>query len=318
MPSNTKPNIKKSWRRKLGMSLTPLCFGVITWMAYKNPEALTQLAKPNSKTIALSSALLALYFLVYSLRLQSVVEFWAQCKIPKIHFLKVVIFGRLYNTLFPQLGFLYRGMTLKRDYGIEHSNYFGSQVAFGILDLTVNILIFITVWVAYEKTFLLAALTFIGCGSAALFAFSKLRHFPLPENNTKGKLINWLKEFRTRCSDISQPGFYIPFFILSLFSLVLMTTIFSCYFDQISNPLSLPIIILFYTLYRITFYISVTPGNLGLREVAFGFIGAGFGVPAAAAALIALSIRIQSYIILAILALPLFFYDKGAKHETSN
>ena len=310
--------MKKSWRRKLGMALTPACFAVIIWMAYKNPEALTQLASLDSKTIVLSSALLALYFIVYSLRLQSVVEFWAQCRIPRIHFLKVVIFGRLYNTLFPQLGFLYRGITLKRDYGIQHSNYFGSQIAFGILDLTANILIFITVWVAYEKTLLLAAFTFIGCGSTALFIFSKLRHFPLPKNNKEGKLINWLTEFRTRCSEISQPNFYIPFFILSLLSLVLMTTIFSCYFDQISNSLSLPIIILFYTLYRITFYLSITPGNLGLREVAFGFIGAGFGMPAAAAALIALSIRIQSYIILTILALPLFFYGKRMKANTSD
>ena len=317
MPNNTKLHAQKSWRRKLGIFLTPICFGAIAWMAYQNPEALTKLASLDSQTIALTSALLAIYFLVYSLRLQRVVEFWAKCNIPKIHFLKVVILGRLYNTLFPQLGFLYRGMTLKRDYDIQHSNYFGSQIAFGILDLIANILIYLTVWVAYEKTLFLAAITFIACGSSILFIFSKLRHFPLPANNTEGKLLLWLKEFRTRCSEINQPTFYIPFFILSLLSLVLMTTVFSSYFNQLSNPLSLPIIILFYTLYRITFYLSITPGNLGLRELAFGFIGAGFGVPAAAAALIALSIRIQAYIILALMALPLFFYEKQTKGNTS-
>lgn len=316
MSSHKKSHSPPTWRRKLGLILSAACFCVIAWMAYKNPEALTKLASLPPKNIALASALLTIYFLVYSLRLQSVVEFWAKCHIPKIHFLKVVIFGRLYNTLFPQLGFIYRGMTLKRDYGIQHSNYFGSQVAFGILDLTVNILIYLTVWVAYEKAFYQAALVFIICGSSALFIFTKLRHFPLP--NTEGKLMQWLKEFRTRCSEISQPSFYIPFFTLSLASLVLMTAVFSVYFNQLSSQLSLPAIILFYTLYRITFYLSITPGNLGLREVAFGFIGVGFGLPAAAAALIALSIRIQAYIILAIMALPLFFYEKQARRHTTN
>jgi uncharacterized membrane protein YbhN (UPF0104 family) len=304
------PHDHKSLKRALRYTLTPLCIALIAFLAYRQPQVFARLLELDPWVFTVTAILLAVYFAIYSLRLQLALEAWTRKSVQRLHFFQLVILGRLFNTLVPQMGLIYRGLILKRSYDIKHSDYIGSQISFAAIDLIINTGTFITIWMIYERNLPL------GIIAAAVYAlvikglFTLIKKLPLPDQSQDKKILPSVRKLQEQCEDLAKASFYIPFIACSLTSLVIMSAVFSLYFDHLGNPLSIPVIVLFYTLYRMTFYLTITPGNIGLREIALGALGTAFSVPVATASLVALTIRVQSYIVLAAVGIPLFLYKR--------
>jgi uncharacterized protein (TIRG00374 family) len=77
---------------------------------------------------------------------------------------------------------------------------------------------------------------------------------------------------------------------------VFIITVFSYYvlFAGFDMRLSLPALTVFCTLLNLSTFFVITPGNIGIQEIAFGFISQQFGVGMAQGILVSIVSRIIS------------------------
>lgn len=298
--------------RWLGLIVLIFCGVALSVIASSHPETLSELSRVEGWRLSLTTILLLAYFLTYSLRLQLVVEAWSDQKIPKGHFLKLMVAGRVYNVLLPQSGTAYRGIALKRNYGISYAKYIESQAAFGILDLIINISICVILWSGYTYGALAGAATLATLSALACVCFCfRNRLAVMARQERPGRFQAWMKGVLGSVIELTKPTFAIRFIVLSLFCLFLMAAVFGLYFKHLNVSPTIAEIAVFYTLYRCTFYFAITPGNLGLRELAVGLIGTPLGIGSATAIFTALIVRIQSYAVLLFMGLPLYCFIKA-------
>jgi putative Mn2+ efflux pump MntP len=84
-----------------------------------------------------------------------------------------------------------------------------------------------------------------------------------------------------------------------------MTQVFRILLAATGSVIDLATIGVFYALYRLTFHINITPGNLGIREIAYGLLCAGAHIGMSKGLLISAELRIFSAIILIVIGLAI-------------
>jgi hypothetical protein len=65
----------------------------------------------------------------------------------------------------------------------------------------------------------------------------------------------------------------------------------------------------FYALYRLTFHVNITPGNIGIRELAYGLLCAQADVGMSKGILVSAELRILSTVVLLVLGVLLAWRD---------
>ena len=93
------------------------------------------------------------------------------------------------------------------------------------------------------------------------------------------------------------------FFLLSLIIFFLMSLVFKMLFLSVGIRIDISGLALFYTLYRITMYVNIIPGNLGLRELMYGVLGEQLNAGMLESMIVSILLRIFSYIALFTIAI---------------
>jgi uncharacterized membrane protein YbhN (UPF0104 family) len=217
---------------------------------------------------------------LFSLRFAIAIE---QCGGPRLsrwEWFRLTSVGQFLNLFVPQLGNVYRAFVLKRNHSVPYSLYGSGLFAFVWLDLIMGLLLAIVVIALLEPGFhlgTLPAMPVLALLAVALF-FSPFvaarvlrRLFAASEK---------LRKIGDRSADLlllaggvaRQPSFLLQAFSLNLAMAAVQVSTLALAFHAVAADVSLGRLMLFQIIVKLSNQIVVTPGNLGLTELAYGVL----------------------------------------------
>jgi uncharacterized membrane protein YbhN (UPF0104 family) len=203
------------------------------------------------------------------------------------------------------MGSVYRGVTLKRDYGVSYTDFISANVFFIWTDTLFNFLLAIILVVAVGaqlelfgmpvEYFLLLA--FIAVLISPFVASAALAKMP-----QSSKLLKKLAQVNQQLLvGLKDPSYMLGTTALALISFALMGTVFKLLLVALEVDVSISTLAVFYALYRLTFHVNLTPGNIGVRELAYGLLCAEAHIGMSKGLLISTELRILSILVLLII-----------------
>jgi hypothetical protein len=286
------------------LAIISVCFVIFSLI--KDRTILEQAKNIPRRDVGLILALLTIYFILHAQRFVLLIEQHCRCRIPLLDWIRMLLVMRFMNNVVPQTGSIYRGITLKRDYGISYTDFIAANIFFIWTDTILNFfiaLIFFILGTSQLEVFRTSAVNILILGIIILIAAPFTARALIKRISSPSKFLNKLGQIVDELfRGIKQPRYIAITTSIALVSFLLMTEIFQILLAAIGAEIDLATLGVFYALYRLTFHINITPGNLGIREIAYGLLCAGAQIGMAKGLLISAELRILSVIMLTMVA----------------
>ncbi len=286
---------------------------VVVLAIVSDEEGLETLRSVGSQEVVTLVMLHAIALVALAYRYKLTVEEAAKQKVPTRAWFRLFIVGRFLNALIPQAGTAYRGLRLKEDYKIPLTKYLSGFLAFSWLTTLLNLAVALILILVLEPDLqvgeisgalvvsmllALAALT----PPTLLWTVRKLQ----VEQGFWGWAYRRTEDMVGGAVGIIQSGATIVRFALAgLAGLAAATVLFAIAFEALELDASLSTIVLFYALLQLGTYVSITPGNLGVMELASGALAAQLGIGLTGGLLVAALVRLTGYATLLIAGISL-------------
>ena len=278
--SEKKPSWWKQHKTQLRWIATAILVSLVAWSLYRNREDLVRLKGLGIKPLLALFVLHASAIVINAARLHILLRRFAPKRIPFARWLDIFITGRFLNNFFTQGGNIYRTVTLKMHYGLTHTNYIACFLTFTWLDSIINftlsgililcmfpglqigglnagLLILILVFVAFTGPLLIYILT-----CKASYQHPKLQ-----------RIHERLELLFSCCKQIvTDTKLLLVFLAYGIVSFAVMASAMGISFYAIGEKIEIPQLVLLYALYKISLYVMITPGNLGVRELSFAAV----------------------------------------------
>jgi uncharacterized membrane protein YbhN (UPF0104 family) len=265
--------------------LMAVCVVWVVWYFYRNRQDLGLFLSLRPAVVLLLLVLFALHLWLYSLQFYFVLRRCVERPLPFVAFFKTIILGRVLSSIAPQAGAVFRAVYLKRKFGITYTRYLGGFFGFLWLDAAMNILLSAAVFGGFAPGFhvgsfsiwwVLAAMTaawFTPIGLDALLGrLSFKAHWP-------GRLHGHLSEMlHVVVHSVSDRTLLIRIICLNALNFANNILIFHLCLSGSKNAVAIPALAVFFILLKITSYLIITPGNLGVREIAYAFLAQQMGL----------------------------------------
>ncbi|MHC5199895.1 MAG: lysylphosphatidylglycerol synthase domain-containing protein [Planctomycetota bacterium] len=217
------------------------------------------------------------------------------------------------NLIVPQLGNLYRSYHLKEVYKVPYTHYISSYFSFLWMDTILNMLVAAVLVAVMNPTLMIGQFN-----ASLLLTTITLLIFSIPFVclgfcKLSSVLLNkslWIQSkihevFSVTIENLKDPKYMFQVLLLGLLQLPVVCILYLLYFRCFHIDAGIPTILLFYSLYRVSLYLNITPGNLGVREVAFGILSDLMQIGKPEGILISTISRIFNYIIIIGVAIPM-------------
>ena len=313
-----------SLRKWLQWLVVCVCVGYLVHFFFSYPEQLASIRQLRTSTLLWASLLMIVYFSVYSLRYQVLLESVVKRRLSFRYLFSLMVFSRFLNQTAPQLGNAYRGVRLRQDCGVPYTDCLASFVAFAWLDTLFDLVVAVVLCAAAGAGSLkLGAVpvfaTLAGMLGAMLLVpplgIALVKRLPTPWPWLENRVGRVIRLGGALLRDSSALG---KFALFSLMGLVSMALVFWILFDSVGTPISAWQVSLFYALYRMTMLLMVTPGSLGVREVASGGLGEVLGVGLGASVAVTVVARVLGLVVLAFVAMSWKLYALATARAPSS
>lgn len=261
-----------------------------------NPEPLRKLAAlPLQMWLALLPLAL-LNFVLMSWRMSLSVVQGGGGAVPARAWFRIVVLGQFLNLFVPQLGNVYRGVVLKREFSVSYTAYATGLFTFVWLDTTFGFVLCLLVLLALEPAMQLAGVPMVPA-VAAVVVLSLAAPLVASRLLTKlqighARLALWKGRvdtlLETSARSLRKPAFTGQFLLGSALVMADQAMILWICFRAAGLPIDPETAVLFQVIVKLSNQVAVTPGNLGLMELAFGLLGSaahgggvGYGIAAA-------------------------------------
>ncbi len=248
-----------------------------------DPEPLRRLWSTSAWVLAGLCGLVVVNQALMSLRFAQVMNHMGAGGVGFVAWFRLTSVGQMLNLFVPQLGSVYRGVVLKRDYGISYLTWATGLISFVWLDMVGGLLIALLAIVTLEP-----GLLFFGRSAGAVLGLALFGVFTGPIvvawlmeriPSRSGSLGRWQQRLTTLLSTASSvarsPSLMLRFFALNLLVTTGQTTTLWLAFQSVGASISLSGLLLFQILIKLTNQVVITPGNLGITELAFGALAHG-------------------------------------------
>ena len=286
------------------------CLVYIVWFFRQNSHELVRLSYLRPLSLVGLAGLFVLGHIIYSYRFLIVLKKCSGRSIPLWAWFKIVVLGRFLSTFAPQAGNIYRSVLLKKKYQITYTRYASSFFSFNWLDTCVNI-IFATVIILVMQPDLrlgsFVALYFLAALFVLIAVVPLLLETVFRLITFRNRWIAWLhgklsEMLTVSVGNLTDTSYLLKIILSGVFSLVNTVAIFYLFFLGLDLDVNLPVLVLFYVVLKLSNQIIITPGNLGVREIAYGILSEQMQIGMAEGMLIALCVRLMGTSILIILA----------------
>ena len=290
-----------------------LCLGYIAYFFWQRKDQVELAFSLSPMSILLLFLLSLTYNLVQSYRYQFVLEKCSGVALSFGTWFQIFILGIFLNTFIPQMGNIYRSIHLKKTYGISYTNYISAYISFAWMDTSVNLVIAVIIVLVTDPHLQIsgmnAALLLAGISGAVIAApVVSLKGCQLFQS--KIRRLVWIQSklaevFAATMTNLRDLSYVLKVLAFSLIGFVQMYVTFYVGFRCFNLYLTLPTMALFYAIFNISIYLIITPGNLGIRELAYGILSEQMHLGMAEGILISAVFRIFHYIIYFALAVPM-------------
>lgn len=251
-----------------------------------NTEALSRLKEFRLWHIVVLCAMYLAYLVVSSCRSLIIVRTLTDLHISFWEWYRLFIVSRMGNMLLSQAGNIYRAGVLKGRYRLSYTNYVNFYLFFAWVDTILNFALVIVLILLLRPT-----LTIVGINGMALvgsvmtailvgpiFA-EKILNALHPRSDVLTKVFDKLHGMVvTMVSQGTNVGLMVRIIILGLAGFAIGVLLLGITFRGMGIQPSLTDLALFLALYKLSTYIVLTPGNIGIREIAFGFLSETLGI----------------------------------------
>ena len=309
------------FKKIFSWALTLFCLGYVGYFFSHNHEDLKVLRHFSFPMISGILLLHIVHLFCFSLRFRATVEKCSNSAIPVFEVFKLITLSRFLNQMLPQSGNFYRGFHLKKEYKVTYTRYVAACASLAWMDICFNFLLAPIVVTAAGSSlrlgrysardlFLFSTAVVAGAPFVAepIFRMMKLR----------SKYLAWLhaklSEVLRITIDNLRDGRYVGKFVFwntVMFGLV--ASMLYLAFVGLGIRMSLAEITVFYALYKLSIYVNITPGNLGVRELAYGVLSQQMNIGMAEGILASAIIRILGYFVL--IGLGLAFVGLALLHR---
>ena len=309
---------------------------VVIYALAHEREILRQAMLISPSRLTLIIALLVIYFLIYSYRFVILIEKHCDCRIGLLPWLRMLIVVRFMNNTVPQMGTVYRGVHLKKDFGVSYTDYISANLFFILTDTVFNFAIAALLLLATGNTLSFGGIhasLWLSAGFIALLALPYLVSYVLSyvraAQQKPNKIVRVLSEVAHEITvSVRDIRYMLLSNLLALASFMTMAWVFHLLLQAVEVDLPFGTLAVFYALYRLTFHINITPGNIGIRELAYGLLCAQADVGMSKGILVSAELRVLSMTVLLVLGVLLAWRDlrdawisirsRKAPEQTSN
>lgn len=297
------------FKKVIQWALAVACTAYIVHFFATNTDKLKLVMQLNPLAIGAIAVFSILGHLIFCVRFQIVLKKCSGKSVPFFPWFRIVILGRFLTLLAPQAGNIYRSIALKKHYQIPHTRYASSFFSFIWMDACVNLLLTLAIVAIVEPGLMigrLRAVLLLAVSIVAIVAAPLLIEAVFGLFSFKNKKLGWLHSkiaemLRVSVSNLRDARFMLKVFVTGVVGLGNTLAIFYLCFRCLDLPIKLPTLALFFMIMRLSTHIAITPGNLGVREIAYGIVSDQMNFGMAQGILISVIIRVIGTAIIIVL-----------------
>jgi hypothetical protein len=300
-------------KKILKLAVVLLCAVYIVKYFYANWDSL-QIAFKINKLMIICIILISVTTLItFSYRFKIIMHKCSGKNPPFWEWFKVIMLARFYNMFFAQSGNIYRGVELKRRFGISYTDYVSASVSFGWMDICIDLIITGVIIILIRPEFKLGnfkAYQFVALLLLVIICLPILADFLLKRISTNASSLLWIKSklsqvLTATISNLKDLSYLAKIVIWGLLVAAQTLIVYYILFTAFEIKLDIPSLMLFYALLKLSSAVIITPGNIGIQEIAFGVLSTQIGGGMAQGILISAISRVLGSSIIIILALIL-------------
>jgi uncharacterized protein (TIRG00374 family) len=284
----------------LKIAIVAACIVYIAGFFYTNRKSLSIVIRMNFTTLSILVLLSLSYFLLYSLRFQLILQKCSNRKIAFWRWFKILIMGNFLNLVFSQLGNIYRGVKLKKEHDISYTSYITTFASFAWMDTWMNLVLAIVIILLIKPDLKIgpfSAFFLLVIICAVIIILPVMASFFLRFIRFKNRWLDWTKSklsqvLTTTLDNIKDVSFLLKIILLGIVIFTLTVSSYYVLFAGFDMRLTLPVLTVFCTLLSLSIFFVITPGNIGVQEIAFGFISQQLGIGMAQGILVSIVSRI--------------------------
>jgi len=312
--TSTAARTVPAWvRHWLPWAVVVAAVAATAFVAVRRGEDLALLGAIDAGAVAVLVALQGMYLVMQSGRFHVVLVQLADRAVGFWPWLRLFVVGRFLNLFVPQAGNVYRGVELKRRFDVPYTRFFAAFVNAPWVAMVLNFAFGAVLLGALQPAVSVSNVPLwlaLGAAAVATLAAPFVLALLLP---LAPQRIRWVAWLHGRVSEMLQVtlaslrdaryvGRVVAWTAAAFGQAVVMLWV--C-FAALGVTVGLAEVVAFYVLLQLATYVAVTPGNLGLQELAFAGLATGLGGGAVEGVLVSGLVRVTGVVALVALALPL-------------
>jgi uncharacterized membrane protein YbhN (UPF0104 family) len=227
--------------------------------------------------------------------------------------LRLFVLGRFLNLFVPQGGNVYRAVELHRRFGVRPTHFVAAFVNAPWLAMVLNLALGAVAVALLQPAAALGGwpLWLVLAGATLLGAMAPIVALVVLPLVPRGwRPLAWLharlvEMVRATLASLRDRRYLTRVFAWTLLAFVQASAMLWYGFAALGSPVGVAEAIAFYVLLQLATYFPVTPGNVGVQELAFGALAAGFGAAAVDGVAVSALVRVTGVVALVLAALPL-------------
>ena len=303
----------KRLQQLMSWLILALSLGAVAHILWHQREAFALLGDIGAGVLIAILALKCAYFVVHCFRYQIVLEKCSGRPVAFGPWFRVYTLGNFANAIVPQLGNVYRGVQLKQNFGVAYTHFISTLLSVAWIGSLFNLLAVVVIvavlspglalW-SLPAWLLMSTLTVIVL--ATPFAANRL----LRAVRLRRRPLAWVQAKMSDVLHISATLLRDRVFVARLMALVVVLFAMACglfylCFLAIQVRIGFVELTLFFALLQIVSYVQLTPGNIGVAELAYGLLSDQLGFGMAEGILAGTILRAAGYANILALAVPM-------------
>ncbi|MCP5103420.1 MAG: flippase-like domain-containing protein, partial [bacterium] len=250
-------------------------------------------------------ALFAAFFcslLVSSVRLLMVMKKFGLKEMRFFPWFRIFVLARFFNRLVPQGGNVFRALTLKKENRFPLKNYTLSFLNFTWVDLVVSFTLISVIIYRFQPGLKIGEIPvlYFSLGLVPVFIAGPLLFYLAVKRmrviqDRKGVFVSFLKALAAMVEQTLGVKFLLKNILLCIFSFGLVLLWFYLGFHSIGVETGIGALAVFTAIMRMSLLVSITPGNLGVLELAYGTLASSFGLDFSTGIIVAAVTRVVSF-----------------------
>ncbi|MGQ9576954.1 MAG: lysylphosphatidylglycerol synthase transmembrane domain-containing protein, partial [Thermoguttaceae bacterium] len=303
----------RKWHQFARLAVAAACLAFVVRFFAANTDQLRLVANLVAWKVAALAAIQLISLTVHSYQMYIVLGRCSNVPVGYWEWLKTAVLATFLNNVAPQAGNVYRAVSLKATCGLAYTRYVAVYFSFAWLDTCLGLGMSLVVIAAVRPGLEIAGLRATWLLGAALGAcvlgpigFEALWR----RLQFRSRRLAWLGQkvaemLRLSVSSLAEPTYLLKLGAAGMASFGCGVAVFYMAFQCLGTPMDLAAVVLFYVVLRLGSLVVITPGNLGIQEVAYGIISSALGRGLAEGLWVSVLVRLVGTTLVIALATPL-------------